>query len=76
MNTVLHKLFDVVEAGGLTRPDFVEDSFTMLATAIAQLPPEERERCLLKIEAGDLRQAVAQFERPSYPKANGKGGGH
>jgi hypothetical protein len=35
MNTALNKLFDVVEAAGLTRPDFVEDAFTMLATAIA-----------------------------------------
>jgi hypothetical protein len=69
MNTCLHTLMDAVDAAGLERRDFAEDAFALLATAISKLPPEERELVLGKIECGDLRQAVSQFDRPTYPKS-------
>jgi hypothetical protein len=73
MNTALHKLMDVIDAAGLSRPDFVEDGFALFATAISKLPAAERERVLQEIECGALRDAVGQFDRPQYPRANGKG---
>jgi hypothetical protein len=73
MNTALHQLMNVIDAAGLSQPDFVEDGFALLALAISKLPPEERERVLLKVECGELRDAVGRFERPQYPRANGKG---
>jgi hypothetical protein len=78
MITALNQLFDVVEAAGLTCPDFVEDSFAMLATAIAKLPPEERKRVLAEVEGGRLRDATKLFDGlPSpYPRTAGKGVGH
>jgi hypothetical protein len=76
MNSCLHQLMDTVNAAGLNRPeDFVEDGFALFATAIAKLSPEKRERLLLEVECGALRQAVSQFERPFYPRANGSGKG-
>jgi hypothetical protein len=72
MNTCLNHLMDVVNAAGIEPQDFLKDSFALFAAAVWKLPPEERENCLLRIECGELRDAVSKFER-SYPKANGKG---
>jgi hypothetical protein len=77
MNTCLHQLMNTVEAAGLDTPDdFSRDAFALHALALSKLPAEARERALQEIECGRLRQAVSLFDRPTYPKANGKGGAH
>jgi hypothetical protein len=74
MNSALHELMNVIDAAELEPENFAGDAFTLHALSIAKLPPEERERALLKIDCGELRAAVSKFERPSYPKPNGHGG--
>jgi hypothetical protein len=75
MSTALHKLMDAVEnaPAPYVSDDFFRDGFALLALAISKLQAEERERVLLEVECGSLRQAAALFERPSYPKPNGSG---
>jgi hypothetical protein len=74
MNSCLHQLMNTVDAAGLNRPeDFVDDSFALFATALSKLPPEKREKALLEIECGALRDAVSQFDKPRYPKLDGDG---
>jgi hypothetical protein len=72
MNSCLHQLMDTVDAAGIEPKDFLADSFSLFALSISKLDPEAREHCLLRIECGELRDAVKKFDSP-YPKANGGG---
>jgi hypothetical protein len=75
MNT-LNVLMDAVDAAGFDTPnDFSRDLFALHALALSTLPAPARERALLAIECGGLRQAVQQFDQPSpYPRASGNEG--
>jgi hypothetical protein len=80
--STLTKLLDIVDATTPSTPrDFgslADDLVVALAAVVAHLPPTIREEELMRLEHGDLREAVMKFDaklHKSYPRVVSSGGG-